>query len=59
MTDAFKEQIDAGIDIRPTIAVTQARLTLPEMREAMADGRLKPDNRILGSGEPHFEQKLR
>ena len=50
VTDAFKEQIEAGIDIRPTIAVTQARLTLPEMREAMADGRLKPDNRVLGSG---------
>jgi len=54
VTEAFKEQIGAGIDIRPTIAVTQARLTLPEMREAMAEGRLKPDNRILGSaGDVH------
>jgi len=50
VTEAFKEELEAGIDIRPTIAVTQARLTLPEMREALAEGRLKPDNRILGSG---------
>ncbi len=54
VADVFKEQIAKGIDIRPTIAVTQARLTLPEMREAMAAGRLKPDGRILlESGEVH------
>jgi len=26
----FRSEIEAGLDIRPTIAVTQARLTLPE-----------------------------
>ena len=49
VTEVFAEQIAAGVDIRPTIAVTQARLSLPELREAVDKGRLKPDNRILSS----------
>ena len=49
VTEAFAKELAAGIDIRPTIAVTQARLSLPELREAIAAGRLKPDNRILSS----------
>ena len=36
----FRAEIEAGIDIRPTIAITKARLTLPEVREAMAEGSL-------------------
>jgi GTP cyclohydrolase II len=52
ITDSFGELLEKGIDIRPTIAVTQARLTLPEIREAVNEGRLKPDNRILlGRGD--------
>ncbi len=47
VADVFRDQIAQGVDIRPTIAVTQARLSLPEMREALAAGRLKPDGRIL------------
>jgi len=42
-------QLAAGIDIRPTIAITQARLSLPELREALAAGRLRPDNRVLSA----------
>jgi GTP cyclohydrolase II len=54
VTEAFHDELASGIDVRPTIAVTQARITLPEMREAMAEGRLKPDNRILGAaGDVH------
>lgn len=50
--DLYKQQIEAGIDIRPTIAVTKARLTLPEMRDAIFTGRLKPDGKVLlESGE--------
>ena len=41
------EQIAAGMDIRPTIAVTKAHIHLPEVRQAMAFQRLKPDGRIL------------
>ena len=49
VTEAFAGALADGVDIRPTIAVTQARLTLPELREAVREGRLTPDNRILGS----------
>lgn len=51
-SEAFKEHIEAGMDIRPTIAVTKARIGLPEFRGAIADGRLKPDGEVLtDSGE--------
>jgi len=43
----FAERIAAGDDIRPTIAVTQAHIHLPEVRQAIAFQRLKPDGRIL------------
>ena len=43
----FKDEIAAGADIRPTIAITRARLSLPEVREAIAAGRLKPDGAVL------------
>lgn len=49
VTDVFADVLEAGVDIRPTIAITQARLSLPEIREAMAKGRLTPDNRVLSS----------
>ena len=39
------------MDIRPTIAVTKAHVNLPEIMDAMAAGRFKPDNDIL-SGLP-------
>lgn len=43
----FKEEIDKGLDVRPTIAVTQAQLQLPEIKEAMREGRLKADGKIV------------
>lgn len=43
----FKEMLDQGYNIKPTIAVTQAHLQLPEVREAIAEGRLKPDGKIV------------
>ncbi|MDH3919392.1 MAG: GTP cyclohydrolase II [Rhodospirillales bacterium] len=50
--EAFKDMVDDGWDIRPTIAVTRARLTLPEMKEALREGRLEPDGKVLlDSGE--------
>ena len=36
-----------GYDIRPTIAVTQARVHLPEIRQALAFQRLAVDGRVL------------
>jgi len=47
VAQAFKPELDAGVDIRPTIAVTKARLSLPELRDALAQGRLKVDGDIV------------
>jgi GTP cyclohydrolase II len=46
-TEAFKAEIQEGEDIRPTIAVTRARLDLVEMRDAIRAGRLKADGRHI------------
>ena len=52
IADVFSDKLAAGWDIRPTIAVTKAHVNMPEIMEAMASGRLKPDNDILsGSGD--------
>lgn len=45
--EAFADQVAQGLTIQPTIAITKARINLPELREAMADGRLEPDGRVL------------
>lgn len=45
--EAFAAELENGIDIRPTIAITKARLTVPEFGELMADGTLKADGRVL------------
>jgi GTP cyclohydrolase II len=47
VADAFKSEIAQGIDIRPTIAVTKARLELHEMQHAVAVGRLKSDGQVV------------
>lgn len=44
---AFKAEIAEGVDIRPTIAVTKARLDLHEMQAALAAGRLKADGDLV------------
>ena len=43
----FADYLERGYDIRPTIAVTQAHIHLPEVRQAIAFQRLKPDGRVL------------
>ncbi len=45
--DAFNDQRAKGLDVRPTIAVTKAHINMPEIRDAIAAGRLKPDGDIL------------
>lgn len=47
VAEAFAPEIADGVDIRPTIAVTRARLQLGEIGEAIAAGRLKVDGRIV------------
>jgi GTP cyclohydrolase II len=47
VAEDFADQITDGVDIRPTIAVTRARLQLGEIGEAIAAGRLKVDGKIV------------
>jgi GTP cyclohydrolase II len=50
VADVFKDELAAGYDIRPTIAVTQAHVILPEVIEALQTGRLKADGKFLTAG---------
>ncbi|WP_112662870.1 GTP cyclohydrolase II [Microvirga flavescens] len=43
----YKDEIAGGIDIRPTIAITKARLNMPEILSAMGAKRLKADGGVL------------
>ncbi|MDY6869310.1 MAG: GTP cyclohydrolase II [Actinomycetota bacterium] len=47
VADMFTAELAAGLDIRPTIAITTAHVILPEITDATAKGRLVPDGRIL------------
>jgi GTP cyclohydrolase II len=47
VAEDFAAEIADGVDIRPTIAVTRARLQLGEIVEAIAAGRLKADGQIV------------
>lgn len=52
VTSAFKDYLDKGYDIRPTIAVTKAHIDFPEVKDAVRLGRLTPDGVILkGDGQ--------
>ena len=46
----FSGSLAAGHDIRPTIAITQAHVILPEIIEAIQKGRLTPDGKVLLPG---------
>ncbi len=43
----FADQLAGGYDIRPTIAVTQAHIHLPEIKQALAFQRLQVDGKLL------------
>ena len=50
VAEAFGPEIAQGIDIRPSIAVTRARLDLGEMQQAVAAGRLANDGVVVQPG---------
>ncbi|HEX2800920.1 MAG TPA: GTP cyclohydrolase II [Phenylobacterium sp.] len=50
VAEDFATELAEGVDIRPTIAVTKARISLPEIHEAIAKGRLKVDGEIVHEG---------
>ena len=43
----FKDAIAEGIDVRPSIAITKARLNMPELVSSMSGGHLKADGHVL------------
>ena len=47
VSEAFSEEIEAGLALQPTIAITRARINLPEFRHALEEGRLTPDGEVL------------
>lgn len=47
VADVFSDYLADGYDIRPTIAVTKAHLQIPELQDAIEDGRLVPDGKVL------------
>lgn len=50
--EVFAEQIRAGVDVRPTIAVTAAHINLPEIRTRILSGDIVPDgDLVLETGE--------
>jgi GTP cyclohydrolase II len=50
VAEAFGQAIGEGIDIRPTIAITRARLNMAELNALIADGELHPDGAVLHPG---------
>ena len=47
VAEVFADELAAGHDMRPTIAVTKAHVILPEVVEAVRTGRLVPDGHVL------------
>jgi GTP cyclohydrolase II len=50
VAENFGAEITEGIDIRPSIAVTRARLDLHELQDALAAGRLANDGEVVHQG---------
>src|SRR3984893_9788488 len=50
VAEDFGAEIEDGMDIRPTIEITKARLMLPEVREAIELGRLSEDGVVVRAG---------
>jgi GTP cyclohydrolase II len=50
--EVFADAIREGVDVRPSIAITRARLNLAEINAALATGRLAADGAVLhGNGD--------
>jgi len=46
----FRKEIEGGLNIQPTIAVTKAHVNLPEIRDAIEAGRLQVDGKVVVHG---------
>jgi GTP cyclohydrolase II len=49
VAETFAAEIAEGLDIRPSIAITRARLDLAEMRDALAKSRLRADGDVVSA----------
>ena len=47
VAETFGTEIAQGLDVRPTIAVTKARLDIHEMQNAISVGRLRSDGEVV------------
>ena len=47
VSEVFADELKSGWDIRPTIAVTKARVNMPEIKDAIEAERLIPDGKVL------------
>jgi len=47
VAEAFSTEIAEGLDVRPTIAITKARLDIHEMQDAVSAGRLAGDSEVV------------
>lgn len=47
IVDAFSDYLQQGYNIQPSIAVTQAYLKLPEIHDAIRQGRITPDGTFV------------
>lgn len=46
----FKHHLDAGLDVRPTIAITRANMRVAEIADAAKAGKIEVDgNVVIGS----------
>lgn len=58
VSEVFKSELKAGMDIRPSIAVTRAHLQMPEIAEALTKGRLKIDGKVIKENKDVFVTKM-
>lgn len=47
ITQIWEKEISEGLDIRPSIAITKAHMTIAEIEQAVTSGRLKVDGKIV------------
>ena len=48
----FRKEIEEGLDVRPTIAVTKAHIKLSELDESFRKGTLVTDGSIVSKSQP-------
>ncbi|MEH1944583.1 MAG: GTP cyclohydrolase II [Nostoc sp.] len=49
-SEVFASYYQQGYDIRPTIAITQAHINMPELQDAVDKGRLQVDGKVMKPG---------